>query len=246
MKLILLGTGGYFPTARRQTACYLLPEVGVLLDAGTGMYRIARHRQTDRLDIFLTHAHLDHIAGLTYLINLVPRDVLQRTSVHGDAAKLDAVREHLFADAIFPVPPPYHFEPLTGQCELPGGGRLTHFPLKHPGGCLGYRLDWPGHSLGYVTDTMASAGADYIEKIRRVDLLLHEAYFAEEGTDLPEITGHSSLLPVPKLASAAEVGRLVLVHTDPRSDSDNCYDLAAARGFFPNTEMGCDCMELEF
>jgi ribonuclease BN (tRNA processing enzyme) len=76
--------------------------------------------------------------------------------------------------------------------------------------------------------------------------LLHEAYFAEEGTDLPAITGHSSLLPVPEVAVAANVGRLVLVHTDPQSDSDSRYDLAAARRLFPNTEIGCDCMELDF
>ena len=83
MKLILLGTGGYFPTSRRHTACLMLPEVGVVLDAGSGMCRIGRHLQTEQLDIFLSHAHLDHISGLTYLVNLVPANVLARTTVHG-------------------------------------------------------------------------------------------------------------------------------------------------------------------
>ena len=160
MKLVLLGTGGYFPTCQRQTACLMLPEIGVVLDAGTGMYRLGKHLQTDRLDIFLTHAHLDHVAGLTYLVNVVPQNVLTRTTVHGDAAKLAAVREHLFAEAIFPVPPPFKFEPLRGACPLPGGGTLTHFPLQHPGGSLGFRLDWPDRSMAYVTDTTATAGAD--------------------------------------------------------------------------------------
>jgi ribonuclease BN (tRNA processing enzyme) len=246
MKLALLGTGGYFPTTRRQTACYMLPEVGIVLDAGTGMFRLGQHRQTDRLDIFLTHAHLDHIAGLTCLINLVPPHVLKQTIVHGEPAKIAAVREHLFAEPIFPLPPPFQFLPLKDPCELVGGGKLTYFPIKHPGGCVGYRLDWPGHSLAYVTDTTAALGAHYIEKIRGVDLLLHEAYFAEEGTNLPAITGHSSLLPVPQVAVAADVGRLVLVHTDPQYDSDTRYDLDAARRVFPNTEIGCDGMEIEF
>src|SRR5687767_7522399 len=119
MKLVLLGTGGYFPTTRRHTACFLLPEVGVVLDAGSGMCRLGDYLATDRLDVFLTHAHLDHVAGLTYLINVVPRDVLNRTTVRGDAAKLAAVREHLFATPIFPVQPPFRFEPLTSiTCEL--------------------------------------------------------------------------------------------------------------------------------
>ena len=138
MKLVLLGTGGYFPTTRRHTACYLLPEVGVVLDAGTGMFRLGEHRQTDRLDIFLSHAHLDHIAGLTYLINLVPREILKRIVVHAEAAKIAAVCEHLFAQDIFPVPPPFRFEPLDGGAR----SRVT------------VALDFDGHGAGELLAPM--------------------------------------------------------------------------------------------
>jgi ribonuclease Z len=246
MKLILLGSGGYFPTTRRHTACVMLPEIGVVLDAGSGMCRLGECLQTDRLDIFLTHAHLDHVAGLTYLVNIVPAEVLTRTMVHGDAAKLAAVHEHLFAESIFPVPPTFGFEPLKEVFALHGGGKLTHFPLKHPGGSLGFRLVWPGHSLAYVTDTTAAADADYVEKIRGVDVLLHEAYFADDTNNLPARTGHSSLLPVAQVAAAAEVGQLVLVHIDPQSEDDGAFDLDAARAVFKNIQIGADRMELEF
>ena len=40
MNVVLLGSGGYFPTSQRQTSCVLLPEIGVVLDAGTGMSRL--------------------------------------------------------------------------------------------------------------------------------------------------------------------------------------------------------------
>lgn len=246
MKLVLLGTGGYFPTTRRHTACILLPDVGVVLDAGSGMCRIGEHLRSDRLDIFITHAHLDHIAGLTYLINVVPRNVLRVTTVHGEASKLAAVRDHLFAEPIFPVAPPFRFESLTGRQTLPQGGTLQSFSLKHPGGSLGFRLDWPGHSLAYITDTTASAHADYIEQIRGVDLLLHEAYFNDDTDGLPALTGHSALPMVAKVAAAANVRRLVLVHIDPRVVDDNHYDLDAARKMFANTEIGRDGMTLEF
>lgn len=247
MKLILLGTGGYFPTAQRQTACFFLPEVGVVLDAGSGMSRIGKHLETERLDIFLTHAHLDHVAGLTYLINVVPKPVLDQTTVYGTAKTLAAVGDHLFAEEIFPVLPPFRFEPLRpGPVELPGGGTLTHFPLKHPGESLGFRLDWPGHSLAYVTDTTATAGAEYIAQIRGADLLLHEAYFADDSGGLPALTGHSSLLNVAKVAAAADVKQLVLVHSNPIVDDDDHYDLAAARRVCPNTQLGRDGAEIDF
>ena len=61
MKLHLLGTAGYHPTQRRHTACLMLPEVGLVLDAGTAMFRIRDLIQTRHLDIFLTHTHLDHV-----------------------------------------------------------------------------------------------------------------------------------------------------------------------------------------
>jgi ribonuclease BN (tRNA processing enzyme) len=179
-------------------------------------------------------------------VNLVPASILARTTVHGDAAKLAAIRQHLFAEPIFPVTPPFQFEPLQGSFALPGGGRLTHFPLVHPGGSLGFRLDWPGHSMAYVTDTTASPDAAYVEQIRGVDLLVHEAYFAKDFNDIPARTGHSSLDRVSELAAAASVGRLIAVHIDPKITDDSAFDLVAARRVFANTEIGVDEMELDF
>jgi ribonuclease BN (tRNA processing enzyme) len=246
MKLVLLGTGGYFPTSERQTACLMLPEVGVVFDAGTGMYRLPRHLRTPHLDIFLTHAHLDHVAGLTYLVNMVSKDVLARTTVHGDAAKLAAIREHLFNETIFPVAPPFSFEALSDENQLPNGGTLTHFALEHPGGSIGYRVDWPDHSLAYVTDTTATAEASYLEHIRNVDLLVHEAYFLNDAGDLPKRTGHSSLLTVARLAAVAKVGQLLLTHIDPQRADDKPLDLRPAQQIFQKTIIATDGMEVDF
>ncbi len=246
MNVVLLGSGGYFPTSQRQTSCVLLPEIGIVLDAGTGMSRLGNYLRTERLDVFLSHAHLDHVAGLTYLINVVPAEIVRNTTVHGEAGKLAAIREHVFAEPIFPVAPTFRFEPLGGICPLPGGGSLSHFALKHPGGSIGFRLDWPGRSMAYVTDTVADANADYVDKLRGVDLLIHEAYFADDAGDLPSIIGHSCLNAVVEVAAAANVGRLVLVHLDPKSPLDSPFDLSEARRVFEKTEFGFDCLELEF
>ena len=54
-RLLLLGTTGYHPSERRHTACMMLPEIGVVLDAGTAMFRVRQHLATPTLDIFLTH-----------------------------------------------------------------------------------------------------------------------------------------------------------------------------------------------
>jgi ribonuclease Z len=252
MKLVLLGTGGYYGNDLRETACMMLPELGVVLDAGSGLYRMRGRIATDGLSIFLSHAHLDHVIGLTYLVDVLSAEEMSRTTVYGEKSKLESVRRHLFAEDLFPVVPTFQFEPLAASHHLAGGGKLTHFPLKHPGGSTGFRLDWPGvggtkgRSLAYVTDTTAHLEAEYVEQIRGVDLLVHEAFFLHDEPLWLEKIGHSCLDAVVRVAARAKVGRLLLVHMNPHLENDAEFDLTAARKVFPATELGYDGLELEF
>jgi ribonuclease BN (tRNA processing enzyme) len=224
----------------------MLPEVGVVLDAGTGMFRVGRHLATSTLDIFLTHCHLDHVVGLTYLLDILSERPLDYVRVHAAASKIAAIEQHLFAEELFPVKPPFESVPLAAEVRVPGDGLLTHFPLAHPAGSVGYRLDWPGRSLAYVTDTTARADSDYIDLIRGVDVLVHECYFADGQEERAELTGHSCATPVALVARAAEAGILVLVHVDPLARDTDAIGLDRVRTVFPNTLMGVDGMEITF
>jgi ribonuclease BN (tRNA processing enzyme) len=246
MKLVLLGTSGYHPTDRRHTACLMLPELGVVFDAGSAMFRVADHLATDTLDVFLSHVHLDHCMGLTFMFHILAARQLERVTVHGEADKLAAIRTHLFSEALFPVDPPFELKPLAGPVKLTHGATLTHFPLKHPGGSVGFRIDWPDKSLAYVTDTVAAKDAAYLAAIRGVDLLVHECFFCDDQPEQAELTGHSCLMPVVELAAAAQVKQLVLVHVNPVYPEDECYDLAAARKVFNDITLGTDGMVIEF
>jgi ribonuclease BN (tRNA processing enzyme) len=246
MKLLLLGTTGYHPSDTRQTACMMLPECGVVLDAGTAMYRVREHLTGPTLDIFLSHTHLDHVIGLTFLFDVLFEKQVASVRVHGDAAKLAALQEHLFSESLFPALPPIEWHPLAGPVSLPEQGTLSYFPLDHPGGSLGYRLDWPQRSLAYVTDTTAKDGAAYIDKIRGVDVLLHECNFPDGWEDHAELTGHSCTTPVARLAREAQVGLLVLVHINPLAETDDVIGLDKAQAVFANTYVGTDMMEIDF
>jgi len=246
MKIILLGTTGYHPNDRRHTPCMVLPECGVLLDAGTAMYRVGRYLQTPEIDVFLTHAHVDHVIGLTYLFDVARDHRLNHVRVHALPEYLAAVDRHLFASALFPKKPPFESRVLHGPVALAGDGDLSYFPLDHQGGSVGFRLDWPDRSMAYVTDTTAAADAPYVEKIAGVDLLLHECYYGDDEADWAKQTGHSSTTPVAQVARQAGVGRLVLVHINPRRLEDDPIGLNVARAIFPKTEIGEDLMELEF
>jgi len=246
MQLHILGTTGYHPNNQRHTACLMIPEVGVVLDAGTAMFRVRDLLCTDTLDLFLTHAHLDHVCGLTYLLGILYEKPVSRVRVHGAAEKLAAIQSHLFSEELFPVQPPCEFVPLTTPVALPQGGRLTFCPLAHPGGSLGFRLDWPGHSLAYITDTTATADAPYLEFIRRVNVLVHECNFTDEFADLAQLTGHSCTSAVAQLAKAANVGRLLLTHVNPIGPADDPVDLPTAQSIFSATETAYDQQVVTF
>lgn len=260
MKLVLLGTGGFLPTDAAQTACYFLPEVGVMLDAGTGLYRLPYHLQTRELDIYLSHAHGDHTSGLIYLFASYLKADWLRSGQPLDTGNMDGfveranasltqTRIHANEETLAIVKPqyfqlPYDWRRLRAQETLPHDGVLTHFMME--GGTVGYRLDWTGHSLAYVTDTTARPDSAYIEKIKGVDLLLHECNGPDHLSDLTEHIGHSHLSAALQAAASANVKRLILIHSSPITSLDYSTGLETARHIFPAVEIGQDGMELHF
>ena len=244
MRIVFLGTGGYHPNKRRHTASILLPDIGVALDAGTGFFRVQETIKSANLDIFLTHAHLDHICGLTFLLVPMLRGDMERVRVFGTANTLQAVRTHLLANELFPVMPDFEWHVLGDGVPLPDNGKLTWTALDHPGGSVGFRLDWEGKSLAYITDT--TAPGSYADFVRGVDMLIHECYFPDDMADWAEKTGHSSSTNVAELARAAQIKRLYIVHVDPQRPDDDPIGMKGIRAIFANTNLAEDLMEIEF
>jgi ribonuclease BN (tRNA processing enzyme) len=251
MRIQFLGTGGYHPNDRRHTACVMLPELGVIFDAGTSFFRVPDRLKTDTVQIFVSHAHLDHIVGLTYFLVPLLQGTVRRARVYANRPTLDAVRTHLFDEQVFPVWPDYEYIDVVAatSIEIPRGS-VTHHPLaSHPGGSTAFRLDLdgdptrPARSLAYVTDTMADG--TYTEFIRGVDLLIHECNFNDSMAEWCERTGHSHTSQVAELARDADVGRLILIHVDPVLGGDDPLDIAVARAIFPKTDLAEDLMETD-
>lgn len=236
MRLHCLGTAGYHPGPERQTSCYFLPESGVLLDAGTGLFRLPPLIRQRELHILISHAHLDHTVGLTFLVGMLGQGLIDRVSVWGQAEKLRAIREHLFHPLLFPAELQARWRAID---DLPrwavGDCQVSWRPQSHPGGSVAYRLDWRAgrrgdgggtegvarvaKSLVYATDTAGDHDEQTLRWMSSADLLMHECNFVDSQRRWAQRTGHTWAGRVASVAAATAPRRLLLTHVNPTDES---------------------------
>jgi phosphoribosyl 1,2-cyclic phosphodiesterase len=90
--------------------------------------------------------------------------------------------------------------------------------LNHPGGATGYRLEWNGRAIAYVTDTEhRSDGLDpnVLSLIDKVDLMIYDATYTDKEYVSHKGWGHSTWEEAMRLAEAGTVARVALFHHDP-------------------------------
>ncbi len=101
MRIRVLGCSGGIGAGSRTTA--MLVDNDVLIDAGTGIGDLPLADLDPIRHVFLTHAHLDHVAGLPMLIDHVFDENFETPlTVYAREETLRAVQEHLFNDVIWP------------------------------------------------------------------------------------------------------------------------------------------------
>jgi len=223
MRIHCLGTAGYHPNESRHTSCYFLPDAGISLDAGTGVFRLPELIKTDSLNILLSHAHLDHTAGLTYLHNILFKHPVNRVQIWGESEKLDAVQQCLFHPLVFPAKLEAQWNPIDETPEFKiGETQISWRPQDHPGGSVAYRLEWPnGKRLVYSTDTTGDTSPEYADWSHNADLLMHECYFRNQTSDWAQKTGHSWTDRVTEIALMASPKKLLLTHVNPLENSSD-------------------------
>jgi phosphoribosyl 1,2-cyclic phosphodiesterase len=226
-------------------------EEVVLIDCGSGLRalgeELTHRRPIRRVHILMTHFHWDHIQGLPYFPPLFQRNVdIVFYSTHPP----DRVRGLLqvqMADPFFPVPfasIPSNAEFRHVECGRPftaGAFRMDAFPLRHPQGAVGFRLDLDGKVLVHASDHEygdAAVDAGIVRAARNVDMLIMDAQYTPEEYVAKVGWGHSSIAHATEAAHAADVSRLILFHHDPMHN-DTFLDgmLERARQAYPSTDM---------
>ena len=224
MKVRVLGSAGAeFPNFR--PPAFLIDDQ-LLLDAGTIGAVLSEEEQWKLKNIFITHAHLDHIRAIPALADtIIIKNLRHTVTIFSIPEVISAMRDHVFNNIIWPdfsvIPSPdspvISFETIkTGVDYTVADYRIRAIPVNHTVPAVGYRLCHGPTTLVYTGDT---GPTDEIwQYVSGVDALIVEVSFPNNMESLALLTKHltCSLLRV-ELEKIARLPKLILItHPKPQ------------------------------
>ena len=218
----------------------------LIFDAGTGIKALSNHlmklgRPRLEAKILISHPHWDHINALPFFVPLyIPGNEFE---IMGATQGDKTVREIIAAqmdDVYFPITlkefgARVYFRDLRQESfTIDNDIRVETLLLSHPGYCLGYRINFKGRSICYVTDNELylddhpSFNPKYVSDLTKfvsgADILITDTTYFDPEYKTKVEWGHSCISKVVELADTAKVKSLHLFHHDPDQD-DAAIDL---------------------
>ncbi len=212
----------------------------IILDAGTGIRQLGNDFIRDGVKegmILLTHTHWDHINGFPFFgPAFLPRS---RFAIHAghlqELGGIENVLANQMANPTFPVP----LEALQVDLDFvdfEAGDtwniyedvKLITQGLNHPNGATGYRIEYGGKSICYVTDTEHVVGKPdehVLALIEGADLVVYDSTYTDEEFPAKIGWGHSTWEEGVRLCKQANVKQLAIFHHDPDHNDDFMRDI---------------------
>lgn len=212
MKIIFLGTNGWYDTETGNTTCIFIEteKYYIIFDAGNGFYKIDKFiTDTRPIYLFLSHFHLDHIVGL-HILNKF--NFSQGIRIYGQVGTkniLDTIINEPYTIPFAKLPFKVEvYELSEGQHNIPFSVKCKF--LLHSSKCLGYRFDLDGKIIAYCPDTGVCENAMKLAK--DADLLITECSFkpGQYCKKWPHLNPEDAA----QIARQANAKKLALTHFD--------------------------------
>jgi phosphoribosyl 1,2-cyclic phosphodiesterase len=230
-----------------------------VIDGGTGVRNLglclqkASAETQTQLHLLLTHFHWDHVQGLPFFAPLY--DPGSEISFYSGrpAEQLRGILEGQMAAPYFPVRFEFlaakrHFVELQDAGGHAGKALIHPFPLNHPQGATGFRIELNGSVISHASDVEhghAVLDTTLREYAQNADVLIYDAQYTPEEYERRKGWGHSTWFQAVKIARECKVKRLILFHHDPSHDDEHLRDLEAeARRHFENTDAAREGWEI--
>lgn len=249
MKLRILGCAGGIGGRERLTTS-LLVDHDILLDAGTGLTSLDVDELVRIDHVFITHTHLDHVAGLALLLDAVQGRRSAPVTVHATEPVVTALKKFLFNWVLWPdfavIPdterPTLRWEvlPASGTVEL-GGRRLAAYPVNHMVGSSAYLVHGAGPGFLFTGD-MGSTPALWpaLERESGLEKVIVDCSFTNADVEIAEKSLH--FCPRTLLDEIAHVPRTIeflIYHLKPGYEDRIMQELQADSGGRTFTALKC-------
>jgi len=211
-----LGYGG-------NTACLTIrcgDQPLLVFDAGTGIRVLGNAlAQNTPLHLFLTHFHWDHIQGIPFFSPIQHPDSTATIHSSAEPADLERILAAQMNPPYYPVamPADLRYEKSAEPIHI-GDVVIRPFPLHHPNGATGYRIESPDATVVYASDHEhgdPAADATLLDYAQFADILIYDAQYTPQEYVHRRGWGHSTWREAVQLASSARVKQLILFHHDP-------------------------------
>ncbi|MQX35206.1 MBL fold metallo-hydrolase [Roseospira navarrensis] len=205
----------------------------IILDAGTGLRLLGKSwlaRGITQGTLLMTHTHWDHIIGFPFFAPAYRADfsldiMAGHVSHNGGIRRLFSTS---MADPMFPVPLDSMNSRMTFRDFQPwdtfvleDAVHVATAPLNHPNGATGYRLEYAGLAICYITDTEHvpnQPDRNVLHLIEGADLVIYDSTYTDEEFGAKIGWGHSTWQEGIRLCRMAGAKRLAVFHHEPEHD----------------------------
>jgi len=212
-----------------------------IFDGGSGIKELGSKLASEpkkriNAKLFISHPHWDHINAIPFFAPLYMQgnefeilgakqgDITMRELI---SAQMDGV---YFPITLTEFSARTYFRNLEEGTHDVSGIEVQTKLLAHPGRALGYRVNYNGRSICYVTDQeLYLNDSDFydahyektiVEFVRDADVLITDTTYTDKEYKTKVNWGHSCVSKVCELAANAKVKELYLFHHDPDQDDD--------------------------